>query len=994
MRSRPLCSALLPAAWIVLAVASIARADGPQWVWSEHEAKDGQTVWFRRIFEISGPVKEASFTGTCDNRMKVFVNGRAVVRSDAWETPVHANIAKALRDGPNLIAIEASNEGSVAGLIGEVAVKLESGDEVVVPTDGSWQATEELTERWKELDFEPEAWGKARVIGPLGSAPWSSEVTEVTFRGASEGRPAPRATPAESLKLLPGFRAELLYSVPKEEQGSWVSLCIDDKGRIIASDQYGSLYRFTPPPAGEVLEGDDIERIELDIGGAHGLLWAFDSLYVVRGEGRQGLYRVLDTDGDDKLDEVRLLRRIPGGGEHGPHSIVLAPDGESLYVCAGNHTDLPNPERSVVPREWDEDLILPRQWDAGGHAVGRLAPGGWIARIDPDGKTWEIVSVGYRNEFDIAFNADGELFAFDADMEWDIGLPWYRPTRVCHATSGSEFGWRSGTGKWPEYYPDSLASVVDVGPGSPTGIAFGYGLAFPPKYQRALFISDWSYGKLYAVHLEPDGSSYRGTLEQFVSGTPLPLTDVVARQQDGALYFAIGGRRTQSGLYRITHADAPKAEKAENIAATPSPERELRHRLERFHRDPSPQAIDAAWPHLAHADRAIRFAARVAIEHQPVDSWRKRALDERRPVAAIEAIIALARHGSKDDFSPAVGTLDRIDYEKLDESRKLALLRAYELVLIRLGPGDATTRGQILSRLDPHYPAPSYPLNRELSQILIHLEAPGVVARTLTLRDAAPTQEEQIHYALALRTLASGWTLPERRRYFEWFSGARGYRGGHSFGGFLRNIRNEAIEKLSDDEKKELADVLSDAPPAGELAELPQPKGPGKEWTTDELLTLVDSELHGRSYENGKAMFAAARCFSCHRFAGRGGAAAPDLTGVSGRFSHRDLLESIIEPSKTISDQYQATVFVLRNGDVVSGRIVNLAGDSWMVNTDMLDPNQQVRVGERQVVQTLPAETSMMPAGLLNPLNRDEVLDLIAYLLAGGNEDDPAFRGR
>ncbi len=67
-----------------------------------------------------------------------------------------------------------------------------------------------------------------------------------------------------------------------------------------------------------------------------------------------------------------------------------------------------------------------------------------------------MFSIGYRNPYDMDFNRDGELFVYDADMEWDMGMPWYRPTRVVHATSGSEFGWRSGSGKWPTYYADSL----------------------------------------------------------------------------------------------------------------------------------------------------------------------------------------------------------------------------------------------------------------------------------------------------------------------------------------------------------------------------------------------------------------------------------------------------------------------------------------------------------------------------------------------------------
>ncbi len=90
-----------------------------------------------------------------------------------------------------------------------------------------------------------------------------------------------------------------------------------------------------------------------------------------------------------------------------------------------------------------------------------------------------------------------------------------------------EFGWRNGAGKWPDYYPDSFGAVVNVGPGSPTGVTFGYGAKFPAKYQNALFICDWSYGKLYAVHLTPDGGSYKGQLEEFITGTPLPLTDLV-----------------------------------------------------------------------------------------------------------------------------------------------------------------------------------------------------------------------------------------------------------------------------------------------------------------------------------------------------------------------------------------------------------------------------------------------------------------------------------
>ncbi len=318
--------------------------------------------------------------------------------------------------------------------------------------------------------------------------------------------PEPTATPVSLIKAMKDFKVELLYSVPPKAQGSWVSMCADPKGRLIVSDQYGKLYRVTPPALGMTGE-TKVEPIPAAVGEAQGLVWAFDSLYVMVNKNQEsGLYRVRSSKGDDQLDKVEKLRDIPHkGGEHGPHAVILGPDGKSLYVCAGNHTKLIPTDASLVPRLWGEDFILPRQWDAGKHAVGILAPGGWICKTDPDGKKWELVSMGYRNQYDAAFNREGELFTFDSDMEWDMNTPWYRPTRVCHAVDGSEFGWRSGTGIYPVYYPDNLPPVVNIGPGSPTGMTFGYGAKFPAKYQDALFMCDWSYGKLYAVHLQPDG---------------------------------------------------------------------------------------------------------------------------------------------------------------------------------------------------------------------------------------------------------------------------------------------------------------------------------------------------------------------------------------------------------------------------------------------------------------------------------------------------------
>ena len=117
---------------------------------------------------------------------------------------------------------------------------------------------------------------------------------------------------------------------------------------------------------------------------------------------------------------------------------------------------------------------------------------------------------GLRNTYDIDFNKDGELFGFDSDMEWDWGSPWYRPTRAYHIVSGGDQGFREGSAKWPEYYPDSLPAVVNIGIGSPTGVVFGTGAKFPMKYQKAFYMLDWTYGRVIAVHLTPNGAIPKG----------------------------------------------------------------------------------------------------------------------------------------------------------------------------------------------------------------------------------------------------------------------------------------------------------------------------------------------------------------------------------------------------------------------------------------------------------------------------------------------------
>ena len=137
---------------------------------------------------------------------------------------------------------------------------------------------------------------------------------------------ANQATPTSAISLPDDFNIELVYSVPKAVQGSWVAMCHDDKRRIIVSDQFGGLYRLTPPAPGKKLAQSDIEIVPAKIRAANGLLWAKGAIYVAVNDYERkfpsGLYRVTDSNGDDRLDKVELLREMTARGDHGIHAIL------------------------------------------------------------------------------------------------------------------------------------------------------------------------------------------------------------------------------------------------------------------------------------------------------------------------------------------------------------------------------------------------------------------------------------------------------------------------------------------------------------------------------------------------------------------------------------------------------------------------------------------------------------------------------------------------
>lgn len=823
------------------------------------------------------------------------------------------------------------------------------------------------------------------------------------------------ATPAEQIRTAPDFAIELVHDVPKSAQGSWVALAVSPKGSFYAADQRGGIWRLRLDQAGKALPA---EKVEVKLKGAHGLLFAHGHLYACEGEGGgRDIWRLTDKDGDGVFEEQVPIRKIPGsGGEHGPHQMVLDRDG-SILVVAGNFTKLPADERPSPPRRWGEDVLSPRIEDPRGHAVGLRVPGGWVGRMDKDGRNWQVVSTGWRNAYDLATGPGGEVFSWDSDMEWDVGAPWWRPTRICLVTPGSEYGWRSGVANQPEHFVDSLPPVLNMGPASPTGVAFGTGAKLPAKHQRALFACDWTFGTLHAVHLRPDGGGWVGEKEPIAWGRPFALTDVVVHPRDGHLYVLTGGRNGDSGLYRLRYTGKESTAPAPTVALTPA--QELRRDLEaRRLAGPSAENLRLALANLGSGDRWIRFAARQLLESHPVSDWRGQADPAARNASAdtrLQLALALARCGEASDLATTLALARGAVGKDADLRLRRDQARVLAVAVARLGRPEGDLGDWAARQL----PTGDFELDRQLGELAVHLGSaeatPRLVRMMATARDPEPAMDRALlernpNYAKAfLDTLATrpasrkiglaellchakaGWTAELRREYFSHFAELGAAQGGMSLQGYVASIRRVALAGTPEAERAGLDKPQVAAPPT----ERPAPEGPGKAWTVEQTVALAAAKGgKGRDFARGERMFKATLCAACHKLGNAGGGSGPDLTALGSRMGVREIAEAVIQPSKVVSDQYANTVVARRDGTQVVGRVIAREGDLVKVATnpfDLTNPAGHVGISTTDIAEETPATTSPMPAGLANTLNEEAWLDLLAYLRSGGNPQDPAF---
>ena len=970
--------------WIVVGfffAVIVARAASPialpsaDWIAAP---KAGDVVHFRKSFTVSSGLQSAVLLGASAGRATAFLNGERVGECSDRARAASFDVSRQARVGSNVLEVAAAR-GKPDGVAFILQLVFDTGRHEWIVTNGSWLSA--MRRDAPDAEWQPVA-KLGRVDAKADENPFDPARAVDAYNSWTLARGVDRATDPATIRTPPGFTVDLLRSaLPGED--SWIAMAFDPHGRItVAREKAPGLLRLTLGAS----QVEKVEVIEETLRECRGLLYAFDALYVHANHSKT-LVRLRDTDGDDRFDEAKELLRTEGGSGHGRNHLRLGPDG-LIYLIAGDDVALPplpaanSSFRRFAPPPWIPGGRDPQMFDAGGRLLT-----GYLARTDREGARWEIVAGGLRNALDVAFNEEGEIFTYEADNERDIGNPWYQPSRVHHLVSGGDYAWRRGTGVVPSSAEDVLPTMHDVGLGSPTGVEFGTRSAFPEKYRHALFIGDWAYGRILALHLTPRGASYTATRGEFAVGRPLNVTDL-AVGPDGALYFTTGGRGTQSGLYRVRYTGGKEdaALIPEDVPARAA--REVRHQLEALHtRMNGAEILPEVWPHLGAEDRWIRNAARLALETVPPSAWRDWLRAEADDGRALTALLALVRIGDESDARAAIGKLDVRNLSALAEQHVLEALRIYEIALPRIGPAKST-----VAKLDALYPASSGLVNRELCKLLVNLRAPGLVAKTTALLAAANTQEDRVHFLFFLRHAMGPWTLDQRRIFFAALRQAEQGQGAQNYLATVRTIKTAVAAALSDTERAALAPLLEDKTIVLPALAGDQPRRFVRDWSLDDFATALERVGGGRSFAKGKEAFAAAMCLACHRVgAEAGGVLGPDLTAVASRFGRRDLLEAILNPSRAMDEKFRSAIFHLKDGRSLVGTI-----ESENAETIVMRPNPLVAatfdLRTSDVAAREWSEISPMPTGLLNGLEREQILDLLAYLESGGNPEHTAFR--
>lgn len=411
------------------------------------------------------------------------------------------------------------------------------------------------------------------------------------------------------LKVPEGFRATLYAD--DDLAHDIFSMTIDSLGRVVVSGP--GYVRILIDADGDGVAESYQQFADGPKTGAQGMHFVGRDLLCT---GDAGLIRYRDQNADGRADgKPDIFLRTKTGGEHNTHSIQRGPDGW-WYLLLGNTAGI---NASYITRKT---------------SPVKKPYAGTLMRLSPDLTAGEVIADGFRNAYDFSFSSNGDVFAYDSDGERDISLPWYRPTRVFHVLPGSNVGWRSRSWKRPDTFLDMPPVVASFHRGSPSGVACYQHTRFPAAYQGALFVADWTFGRVHAVPLRDFEGTYSSQPSEFITGVGqfgFAPTDI-AVGPDGCLYVSVGGRGTRGSVFRIEYTGpvvARKPSKDPSIADAELPQSdEMRQNVEICLSAPQPLSSwsRSKWLPVAKSLQPELFYE-AALDNSRSDAQRIRAIE-------------------------------------------------------------------------------------------------------------------------------------------------------------------------------------------------------------------------------------------------------------------------------------------------------------------------------------------------------------------------------
>ena len=984
----PACAAEAPA---------VSPAAIPHWI--STSPPRSHPVDLMRWFKAEAPIQQATLKFAADFCFAtVAINETEMLEVAPFVQLQTLDVTNAVQRGENRLRVRLRDGNELSGVALSLEVRYVDGTSAMVVSDGTWSVglvdpTGVLkvppleTEKHLLEDrgaVAPELWGIGRRDISLSAfenyEQWQQSKGEV----ADKHRP--------KFWLAPGFEITELR-VAQPDEGSWIAMAFDPQGRLTVSREDVGLLRMTL--AEDRKSVARVEKIDVKLEECRGLAYDGETLYA-NANNSKGLYR-LKIDNTGAAQGLELIRQFPGGVGHGRNDIALLKHTSgppSIYSIHGDSVDLPTSDLNDLTSPLRETKLLPPKRE------------GTLYRLDlGEPLKTSLVHAGLRNPYGVALHQSGDPFTFDADNEHDMGTPWYRPTRILQLVTGGDSGYREVTGQLPPRFhdqPDHAPPLFDIGRSSPTSVMFGYGLKFPTPYQRALFALDWTYGRVIAVHLFPRGMTYRASAETFLQGRPLNVTDITTGP-DGAMYLITGGRKTQSALFRIISTNEPH----EFTSRPSSQHEELSQEYSGMIRSKKTltSMSNSSLPRemLSH-DSVERHSARLVVERDPKNLETGNSRTIAPGPGAMTALMVIARARKPEAVRSILSMLLNIEVHGQnipiathDLTSQFIWTRVANLCL-------EISRDQVLMQREKLIPdvvavwkaldtrpfsvAPegtSVELRRRLAYLLGELGADELPALVGPVLLASGVQEDQLAGLLALRNQKTGWTPALRRQQFETINSIPLMIGGAGLPPLEKWLREESIKTLSEAERTELAGLLEPKPPVPEP--LPPARPLVKKWTPEDLASLHGNENPKGDAERGRLLFREALCARCHRVGLRGAAVGPDLTFVSRRFSRKDVLESVLLPSKSVAENYRLETITTLSGQTHTGRIIpegDYRSEKVRLSLDPLDASKVVEIDKKEIDQHNTSPVSPMPSGLLDTLTLDEVRDLLAYLESGG----------